>query len=180
MATFWSVLAGGGVVAALLMFWLKAYLEPYLKKKAENLATHEDIKRLVDQVRETERVKAEIADRMWDRQTRWNAKRDYYVTLIRHMCSLVEVLVRFIDKRESAVVTQLNSLSTELFTSATTSHLFMPEEVYTTFLESVQVLRKIIQMLHNDAPGPEVSEQVAVYNDKFWLFVKAARADLEA
>jgi hypothetical protein len=72
---------------------LGAYLGSYLKKKGENLATHEDIRRLVDQVRETERVKAEIADRMWDRQRRWDAKKDMYVEIYSSLHKLHDLLV---------------------------------------------------------------------------------------
>jgi hypothetical protein len=76
-AEFLSACLGGTVVAAIFGFWIKWYFGPYLTKKAENLATHEDIQNLVTQVRETERVKADIADRMWDRQARWNAKKEH-------------------------------------------------------------------------------------------------------
>jgi hypothetical protein len=37
---------------------------------------------LVDQVRETEKVKAEITDNMWDRQQRWTAKHAMYRELM--------------------------------------------------------------------------------------------------
>jgi hypothetical protein len=59
---FWSALTGNGVVALVLGFWAKYYFGPYLKLKATNLATHEDIQLLINQVRETERVKADISD----------------------------------------------------------------------------------------------------------------------
>ena len=86
---FWSGVAGSGVVAAILAFWMNSYFGRYLRRKAENLATHEDIQKLVDQVRETERVKAEIADRMWDRQKRWEFKRDTYMKSIECLAKLV-------------------------------------------------------------------------------------------
>jgi hypothetical protein len=78
---FLSAAGGMGVVGVIIAFWVRNYFGRYLAKKAENLATHEDIQKLVDQVRETERVKAEIADRMWDRQRRWDAKKDLYLEM---------------------------------------------------------------------------------------------------
>jgi hypothetical protein len=72
---------------------LGAYLGSYLKKKGENFATHEDIQKLVDQVRETERVKAEIADRMWDRQRRWDAKKDLYMEIYSSIHKLHDLLI---------------------------------------------------------------------------------------
>jgi hypothetical protein len=91
--SFWSGLlsgvAGSGVVVAIFGLWLKSYFGPYLTQKAKNLATHEDIQRLVDQVRETERVKAEISDSTWDRQARWTYKRDLYIRLVECMTAMV-------------------------------------------------------------------------------------------
>jgi hypothetical protein len=80
--SFWLALAGTGIVAFLFGFWVNNYFAKYVGKKAENLATHEDIRMLVDQVRETERIKAEITHGMWDRQRRWEFKRDTYIELI--------------------------------------------------------------------------------------------------
>jgi hypothetical protein len=57
-----------------------AYLGSYLKKKGENLATREDITDLVTQVRAvttaTKEIEAKISDAMWDRQKRWELKRE--------------------------------------------------------------------------------------------------------
>jgi hypothetical protein len=56
------------------------FLGSYLKRKGENLATHEDIGRLVDQVRAvtkaTKEIEAKISDDVWDRQKRWELKRE--------------------------------------------------------------------------------------------------------
>jgi hypothetical protein len=57
-----------------------AYLGSYLKRKGENLATHEDIDKLVDQVAAvtttTKEIEAKISRDLWDRQKHWEAKRD--------------------------------------------------------------------------------------------------------
>ena len=57
-----------------------AYLGSYLKRKAENLATHEDIEKLVDQVRAvttaTKEIEAKISSDVWDRQKQWELKRE--------------------------------------------------------------------------------------------------------
>ncbi len=57
-----------------------AYLGSYLGKKGENLATHEDIDKLVDQVgaltKTSKEIEAKISSDMWDRQKRWELKRD--------------------------------------------------------------------------------------------------------
>lgn len=95
---FWNALlsgvAGSSVVVAILVVWLKFYFGPYLTQKAKNLASHEDIQRLVDQVRETERIKAEITDSTWDRQSRWTYKRDLYIRLVECMSAMIVLEVR--------------------------------------------------------------------------------------
>jgi hypothetical protein len=60
---------------AVTLIWVGgvAYVGSYLKKKAENLATHEDLQKLTEQV---ESIKAEISDKVWNRQRQWEMKRD--------------------------------------------------------------------------------------------------------
>jgi hypothetical protein len=57
-----------------------AYFGAYFRKKGENLATHEDIDKLVDQVRAvtttTKEIEAKIESDVWARQKSWEVKRD--------------------------------------------------------------------------------------------------------
>jgi hypothetical protein len=57
-----------------------AYFGSYLKKKGENLATHEDIDKLLEQVsavtKTTKEIEAKISDDVWSRQKRWEMKRE--------------------------------------------------------------------------------------------------------
>lgn len=120
MELIWNAIATGTVSVIIVAAAMKFYFGPYLSKKAsnlatkedlkniveqtyksayaeqkgKNLATHEDIQKLIDQVRETERVKADIADRMWDRQIRWNYKRDVYIRLIETIGDLRTFMIR--------------------------------------------------------------------------------------
>src|SRR2546423_13814650 len=59
---------------------LGAYLGSYLRTKGQNLATHEDIDKLVDQVRAvttaTKEIESKISKKAWDRQRRWELKRE--------------------------------------------------------------------------------------------------------
>jgi hypothetical protein len=101
---FLSAAGGVGVVGVMVTFWVRNYFGKYIAKKAENLATHEDIQKLVDQVRETERVKAEIADRMWDRQRRWDAKKDLYLEIYSSLHKLHDLLIDVAEGRRAISV----------------------------------------------------------------------------
>ena len=56
------------------------FLGSYLKRKGENLATHEDIDKLITQVgtvtKVTKEIEARISSDLWDRQKQWELKRD--------------------------------------------------------------------------------------------------------
>jgi len=60
--------------------FIGSFLGSYMKKKGENRAIHEDIEKLVDQVRAvtttTKEIEAKISGEVWDRQKRWELKRD--------------------------------------------------------------------------------------------------------
>lgn len=57
-----------------------AYIEAYLKKKGENLATHEDVSKLVAQfsavTQAAKDIEASISSDIRNRQRRWELKRD--------------------------------------------------------------------------------------------------------
>ncbi len=59
---------------------LATYLRAYSKKKGENLATHEDINKVLDEVRAvtttTKQIEAKISNEVWERQREWELKRE--------------------------------------------------------------------------------------------------------
>jgi hypothetical protein len=61
-------------VASALGAGVGAYISSYLKKKGENLATHEDIDKLIDQVsavtKATKQIEATISNETWQRERR--------------------------------------------------------------------------------------------------------------
>jgi DNA invertase Pin-like site-specific DNA recombinase len=64
-----------------------AYFGAFLKRKGENVATHEDLEKLVDQVRATtaatEAIRTELSGKPWETQERWRVKKDVYARLIK-------------------------------------------------------------------------------------------------
>lgn len=73
-----------------------AYLGAYLKKKGGNLATQEDIDKLVEQVRGVtvaiKEIESRIEDEAWDRQRRWELKRDVLFEINKAMTQMVSSL----------------------------------------------------------------------------------------
>ena len=92
-ALTWVLLALGVVVGA-----FGGYLKAYLSQKGQNLATHEDINRLVDQVRAVtttaKQIEAKISDDVWDRQKRWELKRDLLIDMVRKTIAMHVALQR--------------------------------------------------------------------------------------
>jgi predicted oxidoreductase len=63
-----------------------SFLPSYMKEKGENLATHEDMDKLVAQVeattRATKAIEARISHEVWDRQRQWEMKRDAVISVV--------------------------------------------------------------------------------------------------
>jgi hypothetical protein len=70
------VIRGLGVLAV----GLGGYLAGYLKKKGETRAIHENLERLVEELsattKATKEIEARISHETWDRQKRWELKRE--------------------------------------------------------------------------------------------------------
>jgi hypothetical protein len=77
--------------------WFAAYFGSYFRKKGENLASHEDIDKLVDQVRAvtttTKQIEARISNEVWDRQRQWELKRDALLEGGRAMADFLAALM---------------------------------------------------------------------------------------
>jgi hypothetical protein len=69
-----------------------AYFGAYFKRKGENLATHEDLDKLIEQMsavtETTENIKAAISDDVWDRQKQWEMRRDVVFEAVRALGEL--------------------------------------------------------------------------------------------
>lgn len=73
------------------------YLSAYLKKKAEALATKEEFKTLKEQTAEltltTTKIEADISSDVWDRQKRWELKREILFEATRRMAAVEDGLL---------------------------------------------------------------------------------------
>src|SRR5262249_16714177 len=78
-----------GFLVSLVGAGLGSYFGAYLREKGKNLATHEDINRVV---RATEDIKAEISGELWTRQRRWDAKWECYSEIVQDLGELASLL----------------------------------------------------------------------------------------
>src|ERR1017187_7727108 len=103
-----AVIGGGG-----------AYLGSYLKKKGENWATHEDVDKLVKQMaavtQATKEIEAKISNDVWERQRKWDVKREAIFEAVRELAS-VEYGLAMVDSsflvERMGVAANLKSLKT--------------------------------------------------------------------
>lgn len=74
-----------------------AYLGAYLKRKGENLATHEDVDKLVGQMaavtQATKEIEAKISSDVWNQQKRWEMKREVLFDAAKRIVELDEGLL---------------------------------------------------------------------------------------
>jgi hypothetical protein len=71
-----------------------AYLGLYFKKKGENRAIRKDLNELVTKVvtQATKDIEVKISNDMWDKQRRWEMKRDAFFAVVRELESMERAL----------------------------------------------------------------------------------------
>jgi hypothetical protein len=91
------VAAVGLAVVTAVGGWVGAYYGAYWKKKGEQAATHEDIDDLVKQVKAvteaTKKIEAEISGGLWDKQKRWEMKREVLFQAAKRLAEVDEALL---------------------------------------------------------------------------------------
>lgn len=77
-----------------------AYLGSYLKKKGENLATHEDINKLITQVtavtQATKEIEGKISHDFWEREKTWEVKREALFEAMKELANVEYGLSRLV------------------------------------------------------------------------------------
>jgi len=116
----WLIVVLWPIVTFLAVLFANSFLKSYLSKKGENVATHQDIEKLVDQMKAvtqaTEEIKAEISDQVWNRQRLWELKRDTLLATSRSLAAFKSALIRLASTQsvlrenpESAVLLKENT-----------------------------------------------------------------------
>jgi hypothetical protein len=108
-----------------------SYLSPYLKKRAENLATHADLDRLVEQMgaitERTKSIEAAISDDVWDRQKQWEMKRDTLFEVVRTLSGLDNALLELYNAYNAPIPAE-DELKTAILENRSTKYTIWNEE----------------------------------------------------
>lgn len=164
-----------GLNSVILIFLVvnafKPFIGSYAAKKGENLATKEDIEQLT---KIAEGIKAEISDKVWDRQKQWELKRDAVIEVMRNASPLmgamkeIETIFAFqYLNREEAKRALSDALARwadyeKLFLkSLLVAQVFAGEEL----IESLQKLRGIIRQEYEAYFAACVFENVTLLAD---------------
>jgi hypothetical protein len=95
-------------LTTLVSAFVGSYLAGYLKKKGENLATKEDIQDLAAQTalltQTAKEIEAKITDKVWDRQKRWELKRDQILQAVKGVSAVKNALIGFQFGRATATI----------------------------------------------------------------------------
>jgi hypothetical protein len=87
------------LLTVICALFIGGFLKSYMSKKGEDLATHEDIEKLVDQMRAvttaTKEIEAKISGEVWDRQKRWELRRDLLLDAVKKTGELNDALTSF-------------------------------------------------------------------------------------
>jgi hypothetical protein len=163
MLTSWDTMGGQmdptlTLVVTFVVAGAGAYLGSYLKKKGENLATHEDVDKLVDQMtavtQATKQIESAISDEVWDRQRRWELRRDIAIDLIRSMgaaenaLSMMELNFRGVkynplNKEQEASVNFWNKALLRFLEADSVARLVCGEEVVGALRDSHKTMMQI-------------------------------------
>jgi hypothetical protein len=90
-------------IGVILAVTIGAFLKSYMTTWARQAATKEDLQKLAEKVatltNTAENIKANVRGALWEKQSRWESKRDFYA----HAVVLVERTLRVLRKEESLV-----------------------------------------------------------------------------
>ncbi len=139
-----------------------------MSEKGKNLATHEDIDKVVDQVRAvtqtTKEIETKITDQVWDRQRRWELRRDQIMKMLDqateakhqlvHLDASYRNLRKFGESAETLkqsheAYSRFNSASDELEKFSMTASLFCTTEAVLAISAYLLSLRTIAGEIYN-------------------------------
>jgi hypothetical protein len=143
----------------------------YLKRRGENLATHADLDKLIEQMsavtETTENIKAAISDDVWDRQKQWELRRDTLFETVRALSDLNNALIELhsihsspIPGHEDLKLHRMNELrekaksfdarNAKFSSSMFLARMVIGKELHKALTECVNEIRSISRKILNE------------------------------
>ena len=167
-----------------LIYWAVAtlvggfvgFFSAYLNKKGENLAMHEDIRKLTAATKE---IEAKISNEVWDRQKRWELRKDAAFEAVKELASVQRSLKMLLsahtilgsDPQEESQIAAQRDVLEKHYETATT---FLRVKMLATIACGKEVsdefdrLENLATLIVNRATGGDITSAY----DKFSEFVK--------
>lgn len=104
MWTIITIVLDAILVGAAVALWaahrsIKSYLSGYGQEKGKNLATHEDIEQILQDLRATtkttEEIKTQVSSEKWNRQRQWEMRRDVLFSLAKRLAAVDDALLSY-------------------------------------------------------------------------------------
>jgi hypothetical protein len=185
--SLWLVIAIAAIAAG------GAYLGSYLQEKGRNLATREDLDRIVNQVqqltRATEEIKAQISGELWVQQERWKRRSELYVEILRILIRIKGATIgmddgaKARDREEVTRQAKAHNDALDQLADATAISQIILGPVATTALDNMarewSTIRSVVEAARGIPPSEaDTRRYLEAINRAHQLLVKAAKDDL--
>ena len=129
-------------LTTLVAAFVGSFLAGYLKKKAEDLATHEDINKLVDQVAAvtttTKEIEGKISNEFWGQRKKWEIRKEALFEVVKEIGTLQNVIGSTAGAYR--VIEGVTDKDQEFMARTRASEAFAKfEDAHTTFTRAVSV-----------------------------------------
>jgi hypothetical protein len=170
-----------------------AYLNSYVKTKGTNLATHEDIEMVLQDLRASTRATKEVENEflksLWDRQKRWELKRDVLFEAAKRFAVVGDALVAmygthstYREKNEIGKRAEVDSLfhqaANEFEQAAFLVDLICGQRVQDALIKYRIFVRSLAQVIMDGRPEA-YKDGISEIVDKTRAVTDAMREELE-
>jgi hypothetical protein len=173
----------------------------YLKRRGENLATHADLDKLIEQMsavtETTENIKAAISDDVWDRQKQWEMRRDAVFEAVStlgelanalyglhsvHSCPMPERedLKAYMSSERRDKAMSFDTCNARIYRAMFLTRLVVGEQLGMALVECVNEMRSItLKILSGDTAHFMKPESKEILAEKLQNVILAARKELK-
>lgn len=198
-----ALIAGSSLLTTTGVYLLARFthvFDAYAGERAKLLAQYHNLDKLVEQTKAltatAETIKARVSDEIWDRQMRFNLKRDFYFKLIETVSDVYYMVSSFVGFKQFMDEAKADpNTDQEKFAREMAERLDQITERHHAFMQNVAVasvflrsdvciqLRSVASKMHSmilsrSAPQSELDFAVNEFGSVVQELIELARADL--